>query len=201
MKIPRFDGAHILVVGDAMLDRYWHGDTHRISAEAPIPIVDVNEVEDRPGAAANVALNVATLGARASLVAAVGQDEPAGILKGKLEAANIFCDLVELENARTTTKLRIVSQSQQIFRADFEDIVDVPGEKVVAHMSSSLKQADSVLLSDYDKGLLADPQSIIKAASDLGKPVLVDPKYKPLTDYRGATSIRIINALFLKFHK
>ncbi len=190
MKVPRFDGAHILVVGDVMLDRYWHGDTRRVSTEAPIPIVNVNEIEDRPGAAGNVALNISTLGAKASLVAAVGQDEPAGILRAKLEAADIICDLIELKNSRTTIKLRIVSQSQQIFRADFEDIVDVPGDTVVAHMASALHEVDSLVLSDYDKGLISDPQAIIKAASKLGKPVLVDPKFKPLTDYSGATIVK-----------
>ena len=85
--MPRFEAARLLIVGDAMLDRYWHGDTLRISAEAPIPVVTVDEIEDRPGGAANVALNVTSLGARASLVAALGNDKEADILRNKLESA------------------------------------------------------------------------------------------------------------------
>lgn len=190
MKVPRFDGAHILVVGDAMLDTYWHGSTRRVSAEAPIPVVDVKEIEDRPGAAANVALNIAALGSKASLIAAVGMDEPGEILKSKLESANIACHLIELEGVRTTTKLRIVSQNQQMIRADFEDIVDVEGSKIAPHLADSVSQVDSVILSDYDKGVLADAQFVIETVVAEGKPVLVDPKFKPLSAYRGATIVK-----------
>ena len=160
MKVPRFDGAKILVVGDVMLDRYWHGDTRRVSAEAPIPVVDINEIEDRPGAAANVALNIATLGSEASLIAAIGMDDSGDILKSKLESANISCHFVESKETRTTIKLRVVSQNQQLIRADFEDIVDIAGSSIVSHLADSIGQADSVVLSDYDKGVLADTQLI-----------------------------------------
>ncbi len=123
MKIPRFDNAHILTIGDAMLDRYWHGDTHRVSAEAPIPVIDVSSIEDRPGGAANVALNVATLGAASSLIAATGQDEMSDILESKLSSSGIDCHFIKVEGMSTITKVRLVSRSQQMIRADFEALV------------------------------------------------------------------------------
>ena len=190
MKVPRFDDARILVVGDAMLDRYWHGDTRRVSAEAPIPIVDIDEIEDRPGAAANVALNISTLGAKAILIAAIGDDEAGRILKSKLAAAGISCQLIEMESLSTTTKLRIVSRNQQLIRADFEDIVAIDSGNIVPLLASSLGDIDSVVLSDYDKGVLADVQPIIEAAVSENKPVMVDPKFRELSAYRGATLVK-----------
>ena len=124
MNIPRFDNACILTIGDAMLDRYWHGETSRVSAEAPIPIVDVAGIEDRPGGAANVALNVATLGSRSFLIAAVGRDEMGRVLRGKLEASGITCDFLEFDGWPTITKVRLVSRNQQMLRADFEQRLD-----------------------------------------------------------------------------
>ncbi len=190
MKVPRFDGTHVLVVGDAMLDRYWHGDTRRISAEAPIPVVNVSEIEDRVGGAANVALNITTLGAKASLIAAVGIDESGAVLKAKLESAGISHYLIESKDVRTTTKLRIVSRSQQLIRGDFEDIVAVEGAKLLPLMTVAIDEVDIVVLSDYDKGVLAEAQIVIKSAINKEKPVLVDPKFKPLSAYRGATLIK-----------
>jgi D-beta-D-heptose 7-phosphate kinase/D-beta-D-heptose 1-phosphate adenosyltransferase len=190
MRVPRFDGAHILVVGDAMLDRYWHGDTRRISAEAPIPVVDIVEVEDRMGGAANVALNIATLGSRASLIASIGKDEAGEILKAKLESADISHYLIESADARTTTKLRMVSQSQQLIRADFEDIVDIDGSRLIPLLAESIDSVDLVVLSDYDKGVLSEANVVIEAAREKGKPVLVDPKFKALSKYRGATLVK-----------
>ncbi|MCZ6502699.1 MAG: bifunctional D-glycero-beta-D-manno-heptose-7-phosphate kinase/D-glycero-beta-D-manno-heptose 1-phosphate adenylyltransferase HldE [Gammaproteobacteria bacterium] len=190
MKVPRFDDARILVVGDAMLDRYWHGDARRVSSEAPIPVVDISEIEDRPGGAANVALNIVTLGAQATLIAVIGNDEAGNILKSKLRAAGITCRLVEIEKFNTTTKLRIVSRNQQLIRADFEDIIDIDSARITPHVVSSLEDVDSVVLSDYDKGVLSDVQPIIKAAAAENKPVMVDPKFKELSTYRGATIIK-----------
>ena len=120
MNLPRFDQSRILVFGDAMLDRYWHGSTSRISPEAPIPVVDVSGIEDRLGGAANVALNVAALGGTAALVAAIGADEAGAALHAKLESANIGDGLVTVSNRPTSLKVRIVSQKQQLVRADFE---------------------------------------------------------------------------------
>ena len=189
MNTPRFDQASILVVGDAMLDRYWHGDTSRISAEAPIPVVDVAEVEDRPGGAANVALNVVTLGARAFLISSLGKDEPGDTLRAKLAAAGIDSHIID-SASRTTVKLRIVSQSQQLIRADFEDLQETPSSVLTDRLSDVISSVDTVLLSDYDKGLLAEPQPLIQLATGAGKPVLVDPKFKHMSSYRGSTLIK-----------
>ena len=196
MKIPRFDNAHILTIGDAMLDRYWHGDTHRVSAEAPIPVIEVTGIEDRPGGAANVALNVATLGARSSLIAATGQDEMSDILESKLSSSGISCHFIKVEGMSTITKVRLVSRSQQMIRADFEALFDVDAGQVVKGMDL-VGDYDSLVLSDYDKGLFSDPASIIENARKKGKPVLVDPKFKPFSAYKGATVIKP-NTLELK---
>ena len=189
MKVPRFDSASVMIVGDAMLDRYWHGDTQRISAEAPIPVVDVNLIEDRPGGAANVALNVVTLGARATLVAAVGKDEAGRVLTGKLHGAGVLTRMIET-SYRTTTKLRIVSQSQQLIRADFEDNPVITDESMLTALSASLDQHHCIVVSDYDKGMIENGEAIIRLATAVGKPVLVDPKYKDFSAYQGATVIK-----------
>ncbi|MBT7369433.1 MAG: bifunctional heptose 7-phosphate kinase/heptose 1-phosphate adenyltransferase, partial [Gammaproteobacteria bacterium] len=149
MKIPRFDNASILTIGDAMVDRYWHGETRRISAEAPIPVVDVSEIEDRPGGAANVALNVATLGARSMLIAATGADDMAQVLKAKLESSGIGCRFVEVPGWSTITKIRLVSQSQQMIRADFEDPVKVDPADLIALLDDT-ESCDGIVFSDYD---------------------------------------------------
>ena len=196
MKIPRFDNAHILIIGDAMLDRYWHGDTHRVSAEAPIPVIEVSGIEDRPGGAANVALNVATLGAASSLIAATGQDEMSDILESKLSSSGIGCHFIKVEGMPTITKVRLVSRSQQMIRADFEAQFDIDADQVVKEMNS-VPEYDSVVLSDYDKGLFSDPSSIIENARKRGRPVLVDPKFKPFSAYQGATVVKP-NTLELK---
>ena len=189
MKIPRFDNANILTVGDAMLDRYWHGDTRRVSAEAPIPVVDISDIEDRPGGAANVALNVATLGAASSLVAATGQDEMGEVLRSKLESSGIACRFLLLPDWSTITKIRLVSRNQQMLRADFEQPANVSVENLVAAIKE-VSGYDAVILSDYDKGLFANPEKVIAELNELGKPILVDPKFRSFSDYRGATVIK-----------
>jgi len=196
MKIPRFDNAHILTIGDAMLDRYWHGDTHRVSAEAPIPVIDVSSIEDRPGGAANVALNVASLGAASSLIAATGQDEMSDILESKLSSSGIACHFTRVEGMSTITKVRLVSRSQQMIRADFEALFDIDVDQVLKGMDL-VPEYDSLVLSDYDKGLFSDPSSIIANARKSGRPVLIDPKFKPFSAYEGATVIKP-NTLELK---
>ena len=196
MKIPRFDNAHILTIGDAMLDRYWHGDTHRLSAEAPIPVIEVTGIEDRPGGAANVALNVATLGAASSLIAATGEDEMSDILESKLRSSGIDCHFIKVEGMSTITKVRLVSRSQQMIRADFETLFDIDGNQVVKEMNL-VPEYDSVILSDYDKGLFSNPSSIIENARKRGRPVLVDPKFKSFSAYQGATVLKP-NTLELK---
>ena len=189
-KLPQFDSACVLVVGDVMLDRYWHGATRRVSAEAPIPIVEVEEVEDRLGAAANVALNVASLGARAVLVSMVGDDEAGELLTGKLEGAGINCHLTKVAGHHTATKLRIVSRNQQLLRADFERYQPMDETALTDSLRVSLPGADNVLMSDYDKGVISDPQLVISAARKAQKLIMVDPKFKDFGLYRGANILK-----------
>ena len=164
MKLPRFDKASVLVIGDLMLDRYWHGTTERVSAEAPIPVVNISDTEDRPGAAANVALNVASLGADVTLIGMVGLDEPGEVLLEKLDSAGICCRVYKQAGYRTTTKLRVVSRNQQLIRADFE-LCEAMDKRVLSQLlDETISNADNVLLSDYDKGVIAEPQQIIAQA-------------------------------------
>jgi D-beta-D-heptose 7-phosphate kinase / D-beta-D-heptose 1-phosphate adenosyltransferase len=190
MRIPRFDRTHVLTVGDAMLDRYWHGVTNRISAEAPIPVVDIKEMEDRLGGAANVALNCAALGAGATLIGVTGKDDAARRLKEKLDTAGIRHFLYQDEHYPTITKVRIVSRQQQLLRADFEQITDIDMAHLLPLIEQALPACDVVILSDYDKGALASPAPLIRMAREAGKVVLVDPKFKDFSVYSGATLIK-----------
>ena len=121
LSMPRFDQAPVLVVGDVMLDRYWHGGTSRISPEAPVPVVKVEQIEDRPGGAANVALNIAALGAPASLVGVTGEDEAADSLANSLKAAGVTARFQRIAHQPTIVKLRVMSRHQQLLRIDFEE--------------------------------------------------------------------------------
>ena len=190
IKVPALETARVLVVGDAMLDRYWHGSTHRISAEAPIPVVDIEEVEDRPGGAANVALNLASLGSMSTLVAAIGADEAGRILTAKLEAAGIACDFIIPESYATITKLRIVSQNQQLVRADFERELRFDQAQLLEILVEQLSDTSVCVLSDYDKGVISAPQDLIQAANRADVPVLVDPKFKDFALYQGAMLLK-----------
>jgi rfaE bifunctional protein kinase chain/domain len=172
----------ILVVGDSMLDRYWHGVVERISPEAPVPVVRVTGEHARPGGAANVAMNIAALGARCTLITAIGDDEPGECLRGMLDTAGVA--LVAVPAALTTVKLRVVGQSQQIARIDFERAPERhPG--MLAAFAEAPK-TDIVLLSDYGKGALTDCASMIRTAK---AQVLVDPKVEDWEAYRGAAIV------------
>lgn len=186
--VPEFTSARVLVAGDVMLDRYWHGATARISPEAPVPVVKVEGREDRPGGAANVALNLAALGSAARLLGVVGQDEPGQVLTTLLHAAGIEAVLLAVEGAPTITKLRVVSRGQQLLRLDFEDPFGaLMPESFGPRFKELLIGCDVVVLSDYAKGTLADVQALIQHARVAGMPVLVDPKVSDPTRYRGAT--------------
>lgn len=183
--------ARILVVGDVMLDRYWFGDTVRISPEAPVPVVHVQRCEERLGGAANVARNIAVLGAQASLIGVVGDDEAGRQLAQLLVESGVDAYL-ECDPARlTTVKLRVVSRQQQLLRVDFEKKVtpEMPPTSLTDFKALLAKQA-VVLLSDYGKGYLAPYiADMIATARSAGKPVLVDPKGSDWMPYRGATLI------------
>lgn len=188
LEFPHFDTAQVLVVGDLMLDRYWYGNTSRISPEAPVPVVKVLQTEDRIGGAGNVALNIASLGAGASLIAVVGRDEAADVLRARLNSAGIRCDFQVSESRPTITKLRVMSRSQQLLRMDFEDIFSAEdASELTMKAALQLGRVKAVVLSDYSKGALHDPQSLVEAARALQIPVLVDPKGTDFSRYRGAT--------------
>ena len=188
MNLGDFSAVRLLVVGDVMLDRYWFGDVSRISPEAPVPVVKVEEVEERPGGAANVAVNVATLGGQVQVLGVAGADETADVLETKLRRLGVGCDLVRLPGQATITKLRVLSRNQQLLRLDFED--GFPGFEPVAlqdRFAAHLPETDVVVLSDYQKGALREIEHYILAARIAGKPVLVDPKGHDFGRYRGAT--------------
>ena len=188
--IPDFSGARVLVAGDVMLDRYWHGGTSRISPEAPVPVVRVEEVEERPGGAGNVALNIAALGAKAILTGLTGNDEPADSLQRRLESAGVECAVCRLPGFSTVTKLRVISRQQQLIRLDFEsDFATADTRAMLERYRCHLPGADVVLLSDYAKGALQSIAPFIEAARSADKTVLIDPKGREFSIYRGASLI------------
>ncbi len=189
MLIPDFSRGHILVVGDLMLDRYWHGPTSRISPEAPVPVVRVTEIEERAGGAANVALNIAALGARATVLGLTGLDEAATALKSRLAAEPaISAELIGVPGLPTITKLRVMSRHQQLLRMDFEeDFARADHGALHQRFDAMLGEAAVVLFSDYGKGSLRDVQTLIERARAAGRPTLIDPKGLDFERYRGAT--------------
>jgi D-beta-D-heptose 7-phosphate kinase/D-beta-D-heptose 1-phosphate adenosyltransferase len=187
---PDFSGGRVLVVGDVMLDRYWHGSTNRISPEAPVPIVKVEGDEFRAGGAGNVALNAASLGTAAELVGLVGRDEAALLLRKRLEAAGVACRLLEAPQHPTITKLRIISRHQQLIRLDFEESFGVlESAGIEGAFEAALPGHGAVVLSDYGKGTLAQVGSLIRVARERAVPVIVDPKGTDFGRYCGATVI------------
>ena len=177
----------ILVVGDVMLDRYWHGDTARISPEAPVPVVRVSDFEDKAGGAANVAKNIVHLGAQASLLGIIGEDDNGQSLQASLEKEGISSLLVKQNQAPTITKIRILSRSQQVVRLDIEQSFSQQHANLLsAEFERMIDQFEMVLFSDYNKGSLANIGTMIDVAKKAGKTVLVDPKSKDLAVYAGA---------------
>lgn len=172
-----------------MLDRYLFGSTGRISPEAPVPVVRVQEIDDRPGGAANVAINLASLGVTTRLVGVVGEDEEARSLRTILKSRAIQCDFLTVDDRPTITKTRVQSRGQQLIRLDQEDTAAIPGEEVVKILQDSIQGADAVVLSDYGKGALADIATMIDVCRKAGVPVLVDPKGHDFEKYRGASVI------------
>lgn len=188
VNIPAFGNAKVLVVGDIMLDRYWHGSTQRISPEAPVPVVRIGQDEERPGGAANVALNIAALGGQVSLVGIVGNDDNATKLKKSLENMKVKCLFQECEELPTITKLRIISRNQQLIRLDFEDSLSkVKKHQLQKLVEDKVAEHDLLVISDYQKGTLSDVEPLIAIAREKNIPVLVDPKGQDFTKYRGAT--------------
>ncbi len=179
--------ARVLVVGDVMLDRYWFGDVSRISPEAPVPVVRVERVDERPGGAANVARNCAALGAQAQLLSVVGTDEAGVRLETLVAQAGVQARLHHDPDMPTTVKLRVIGRQQQLLRIDFET---PPSSEVLAanlaEFSAALPNTDTVILSDYGKGGLTHIETMITLARESEKRVLVDPKGDDYARYQGA---------------
>jgi D-beta-D-heptose 7-phosphate kinase/D-beta-D-heptose 1-phosphate adenosyltransferase len=184
-----FARARVLLAGDVMLDRYWSGDTARISPEAPVPVVGLRSFHDRPGGAANVALNIAALGTRAVLLGLTGEDEAAASLRAALADTGVESELLAFAGSPTITKLRVLSRSQHLMRLDIEDgFAAADHGPLLERFEARLADADVVVLSDYAKGTLgAATPALVQAARAAGRPVLVDPKGADFAPYRGAT--------------
>jgi D-beta-D-heptose 7-phosphate kinase / D-beta-D-heptose 1-phosphate adenosyltransferase len=187
---PDFGAARIIVLGDVMLDRYWSGHAARISPEAPVPVVRVKNSEERIGGAGNVALNMAKLGAKVTLLGVVGDDAEGVALKQLLEAEGVCCDFVVTKTVRSICKLRIMAQHQQLIRLDFEDTpLDFDQDELAVRLQQHLPNNDVVVFSDYDKGTLAGVANCIASAKQAGLKVLVDPKGIDYQRYAGADII------------
>lgn len=185
-----FNSSRVLVVGDVMLDRYWHGSTSRISPEAPVPVVSINDEEARVGGAGNVALNSAVLGAKSYLLGLAGPDVAADQIERMLEERGVSCTLQRVEGSKTVTKLRILSRHQQLIRLDFEDhFPRWDFDALLRVFNGLLASVDVVILSDYAKGVLRHSADLVKAARLAGKKVVIDPKGTDFDRYRGATII------------
>ncbi|EOK5695599.1 bifunctional D-glycero-beta-D-manno-heptose-7-phosphate kinase/D-glycero-beta-D-manno-heptose 1-phosphate adenylyltransferase HldE [Vibrio parahaemolyticus] len=186
--LPDYNSAGVLIIGDVMLDRYWYGPTGRISPEAPVPVVKVENNEERPGGAANVAMNIASLGGHAHIVGLTGEDEPAKVLTETLSALNVKCDFVAFPDYPTITKLRVMSRGQQLIRLDFEDkFENTDATPVLSRMDAALPNVKAVIMSDYAKGSLEHVQAYIQKARAANIPVFIDPKGADFERYRGAT--------------
>jgi D-beta-D-heptose 7-phosphate kinase/D-beta-D-heptose 1-phosphate adenosyltransferase len=187
LSIPDFSTSRVVVVGDVMLDRYLFGATGRISPEAPVPVVHVQRTDDRPGGAANVAVNASSLGASTCLIGAVGSDTAADVLQQTLAGQDIDCRFSRVTDRPTITKTRVQSRGQQLIRLDEENAIAMSGDTVIKSLDEVIADAGAVVLSDYGKGTLSDVGPLIALCREAGVPVLVDPKGTDFEKYRGAS--------------
>ena len=182
--------AKVLVVGDVMLDRYWYGAVDRISPEAPVPVVRITREENRLGGCANVAFNAVSVGAQASLLSVVGDDEASHLLQDLIAKSGITPYFGRDAQLKTTVKLRVIGRQQQLLRVDFEN---TPQNEVLSSQTQQFMQLlpdhPVVLFSDYGKGGLAHVTDMIAAARKANKGVLIDPKGSDFSRYAGATCI------------
>jgi rfaE bifunctional protein kinase chain/domain len=186
----QFAKTNLLVVGDVMLDRYWFGDSDRISPEAPVPVVQVSKVDERLGGAANVARNVAALGANTTILGVVGEDEAGNRIGELLRQSGVNSQLEVDPQVPTTVKLRVIARQQQLIRLDFEETPSQTAlEQKLARFEKALVSADVLVLSDYGKGALSQVATMIETARAQNKVILVDPKGEDYEKYRGATVI------------
>ncbi|CAH9067783.1 Bifunctional protein HldE [Pseudoalteromonas holothuriae] len=189
-RLQNLNQARILVVGDVMLDRYWLGDTARISPEAPVPVVKVNSLEDKAGGAANVAKNIAHLDGHVGLLGLIGEDDNGQSLTRILENEKIASQLVSIEELPTIAKMRVISRHQQVVRLDLEEpFTEQHSRLLLKRLEQVIDSYDFVLFSDYNKGALSSIKDMIALAKSAGKTVLIDPKSSDLSLYRGADFI------------
>lgn len=189
-QLPDFSQAKVLVVGDVMLDQYWHGQSSRLSPEAPVPVVKVEDTNDAAGGAGNCAVNLAALGARATLSSVTGSDGPHDRLRRLLSDRHIHCRLVQSESAPTIYKLRVFGRNQQLSRVDFEKAFAEQDYQRLKHdILTMMPSYDVVVFSDYGKGISTLASDVISKANELSVPVLVDPKSANFHYYRNATLI------------
>ena len=190
--INKFSKVKVLVVGDVMLDRYWWGSVERISPEAPVPVVKLQKTSLVVGGAANVAANIAGLGAKPFLIGAVGDDKEANLFKPLLETLKINPEhLVKIKSRLTTIKTRVVAHNQHVVRIDQEQSEDLNAaeeEKIWQKIETVFDKVDIIIISDYAKGVLTDNliSRLITKANDFKKFILVDPKGKDYQKYTGA---------------
>jgi D-glycero-beta-D-manno-heptose-7-phosphate kinase len=191
--IKKMKTSRIVVVGDIMIDRYLIGDTERVSPEAPVPVVTIRERQAKLGGAANVAANVAAVGARCHLVGVVGDDADGAAIRQELAVGHLDDKhVVTLAGRPTTSKTRIVARAQQIVRIDEEVDTLLDGAdlaRLIKVAREALADADALLLEDYNKGALAPAliKAVMEVARKRGIPVVVDPKYRQFFEYAGAT--------------
>ena len=185
-----FAKVRALVVGDIMLDQYWDGHTARISPEAPVPVVNIANVNNRLGGAGNVANNLAALGAEVTLLAYAGTDEAADVLLGLLAERNINHNIQRLSGYSTVKKLRVLSRNQQLIRLDTEQpFFKVDHSQLLANFTAAVSNCDVVVLSDYAKGTITNPQEFIAIARAKNIPIIIDPKRDDFSVYRNATVV------------
>ena len=184
----QFSKTRLLVVGDVMLDRYWFGDTGRISPEAPVPVVQVEKIDERLGGAANVARNASALGAQTTILGVVGEDEAGKRVEQLLLESGVQSQLQTDGNVPSTVKLRVIARQQQLIRLDFEEAPSqISLDAKLKRFKSLLPNIDIVILSDYGKGALEQVSAMIELANASKKLVLVDPKGDAYDKYKGAT--------------
>ncbi len=189
-NLPDFSTARILVIGDVMLDRYWSGQATRISPEAPVPVVKVKTIEERVGGAANVALNIAKLGGKVTLIGVIGDDSDGDQLQRLLQAEGVDCDFIVDKNLHTICKLRVMAQHQQLIRVDFEETpLNFNHADLSARLQNHLEKNEVVVFSDYGKGTLEDVANYISTSKNAGLKTLVDPKGTDYSRYQNADLI------------
>ncbi|QMU61592.1 MAG: bifunctional D-glycero-beta-D-manno-heptose-7-phosphate kinase/D-glycero-beta-D-manno-heptose 1-phosphate adenylyltransferase HldE [Gammaproteobacteria bacterium] len=189
-SLPDFSKANILVAGDLMLDRYWNGDTQRISPEAPVPVVLVKDFEERPGGAGNVARSITALGGQCTLAGLLGEDEAAEHLEKLLQQEDVALHCIKDPLAKTVAKLRVLSRHQQLIRLDFEG--EFSGDsvsKLTSRVCNEIERHNVLILSDYKKGALKDIAEIINKANSMGTSIFVDPKGGDFSKYKNVTAI------------